>query len=548
MVRQHTGMPHIVAALAAMAFGIQAWWVLSNGYLADDAYILFSYVENLAAGNGIAFYPGGAPAEGATDFLWMIFLSGLVALGLDVAVASLLLNMAGAYLLAFILARRTMAGPGWGLHNLHLPLLAVLVAISWIANAGLAGFGTVFYAGFCLLLLDILLDEEDGRLLWIPVLGLFVGLIRPDGVVIGVVATLVALIRVRRRPILLRYVGVAALAAIAGLAYFAWRYSYFGLLLPLPLYVKGTIGNPFAGWAGNRLWMVFNLPLLLLLPFGAGLLRVSPRKYILALLPFAALFVALSFVQQWQNVATRFQAPLSGVLLYVLAAFLASATRAGATSRRRAVAGVLAVLTAGFWTTAIFLKIGVLTTPDYTDDFAKRLGGIVGPDAVLAITEAGRLSFWTDARIVDLVGLNTPETALNRLEGDLLERIAPDVIMLNTAGVPTVPAELYGGRPFMVLDVDTVVSLVPDHITRANRDNLPSNRRIPLVVYDYLKSKPGLYTVVVVRYREEHMHLYAVRLDSVDIAVFLEELRVSSELSNFTSYFELRNTPTKARR
>jgi len=45
---------------------------LTLGHPHEDAYILFRYAENLAAGHGIVFNVGGPRAEGATDFLHLL--------------------------------------------------------------------------------------------------------------------------------------------------------------------------------------------------------------------------------------------------------------------------------------------------------------------------------------------------------------------------------------------------------------------------------------------------------------------------------------------
>ena len=75
----------ILASLfSSLIFFIACSFVLLKGHLHEDAYILFIYAENLANHNFIGYSLGTGRAEGATDFLWMIILSGLVYLGLDI--------------------------------------------------------------------------------------------------------------------------------------------------------------------------------------------------------------------------------------------------------------------------------------------------------------------------------------------------------------------------------------------------------------------------------------------------------------------------------
>ena len=70
-------------------------WILAAGHLDEDAYILFTYSTHLAQGHGIVWDLAHGPAEGATDFLWMVALAGLEYTGLDVGAAAALLNSLG---------------------------------------------------------------------------------------------------------------------------------------------------------------------------------------------------------------------------------------------------------------------------------------------------------------------------------------------------------------------------------------------------------------------------------------------------------------------
>ena len=61
----------IVPLFVGTCFALVASYLLRQGHPHEDAFILFVYAENMAAGNGIVYFAGGGPAEGATDFLWM---------------------------------------------------------------------------------------------------------------------------------------------------------------------------------------------------------------------------------------------------------------------------------------------------------------------------------------------------------------------------------------------------------------------------------------------------------------------------------------------
>ena len=68
-------------------FFFSATTLLWFGHFHEDAYILFQYSKNFANGQGIVFDKASGPAEGATDFLWMICLGAFSKLGIDFGVA-----------------------------------------------------------------------------------------------------------------------------------------------------------------------------------------------------------------------------------------------------------------------------------------------------------------------------------------------------------------------------------------------------------------------------------------------------------------------------
>ncbi len=101
-------LPILLSVLAMLVYLGAGIIFLERGHPHEDAFILFRYAENLAEGHGIVFNPGGPRTEGATDFLWLLMLAGLVKLGIDVAVGAVILNAVGAGLAVWILCRRIL--------------------------------------------------------------------------------------------------------------------------------------------------------------------------------------------------------------------------------------------------------------------------------------------------------------------------------------------------------------------------------------------------------------------------------------------------------
>ncbi|MDB4981603.1 MAG: hypothetical protein JWM82_2355, partial [Myxococcales bacterium] len=250
-------VPLAVAALTGVIFAFVGYRTLVSGYPYEDAYILFRYARHLAAGDGIVFNVGGPHAEGATDFLWMVTLAGLNRFGIDVAIAAVMLNAAGAALLAYLLCR-TLQGSGGGVAKMLAYVLVIpVVVLSGAALAAYGGFSAMLYSALVVLLLHVVVRGGPRARLSIPFLALTLALFRPDGVVLGATFVVGGAFAAKRsaegESALRSYLFASALSGLLGIVYFAWRWHYFGLLLPLPLYVKAhpnlsEKAAPFPGW------------------------------------------------------------------------------------------------------------------------------------------------------------------------------------------------------------------------------------------------------------------------------------------------------------
>ncbi len=332
------------AAVAFVVVLVVGWSVLRTAHPHEDAYILFKYARNLADGHGIVYWPGGPPAEGATDFLWLILVAALTAVGLDVALAACIGNAVGAGLLVYV-AHKLAARAGGS------PLLAwaaFLFLISGAAFAAYVGFSALLYCGLAALLFlhTVHALEQPAGARSIPWLALVLALFRPDGVLLGAGFVALGFLAARRAGQLGPFVRHVLAAGVAGALYFAWRWTYFGLPLPLPLYVKAHGAAEFS-WAGlfedpyrvlpgleaNLAWLGSSegpLPLLA----GCALLwflmtsatrRSSACWILLGLTPGLLLLLSLCFARQTQNIGARYQAPVYALALMALIALAASA-------------------------------------------------------------------------------------------------------------------------------------------------------------------------------------------------------------------------------
>src|SRR5262245_5929080 len=205
---------------------------------AEDAYILYRYAEHVAQGAGVVFNLGGPRAEGATDFLWMLLLAGANALGIDVVLAALIANAFGAGLAAAVLAGAMGARASPSQRFLIFGTVVIALVSFHGALAAYDGFSSLMFGGLALSMLATQTRLGMGSRRLAPYLALLVALMRPDGTVLATVAFAITAFTAYREQRLTKVLRLWAPAALLGAGYFIWRYCYFGLLLPLPLYVK----------------------------------------------------------------------------------------------------------------------------------------------------------------------------------------------------------------------------------------------------------------------------------------------------------------------
>ena len=407
---------------------------------AEDAFILFRYSENLAAGAGISWNLGEGPVEGATDFLWMLLVALLTRLVGDPVIAAFALG--GGFVAATLLLFH------WFYRRLELPFVVfATVALCYLGTPVLIhvvnGFSPPMFS-FMLLAstaLTMLALERPGHFptlfAWAVAL-LLSGLTRPEGNLVSVLLIGTFITLTGRR---IRAFGAPVLAAVIlgyalpGLGYFFWRADYFDLLWPLPFYLKGL-------YPGSRFDMLLvNLQSFLphmfvpLLALGSVLaLSLKTRSSALRTtgvlaVPALALLAFYMFMLQSQNAVFRFQYPGFALLLFLVGCRIGEWVRLDCP--RRAVAAAGAMLVGSLWFT-----VSALPIPQGEDDLL-RLGRILQPRAsagyTLATTEAGRLPFFSKWRTLDTYGLNDPTVATGGFDYAYWQSRSPDLVVIHPA-------------------------------------------------------------------------------------------------------------------
>ncbi len=252
-------------------------------FVCDDAYISFRYAKHLAQGLGLRFNPGEQPpVEGYSNFLWVAGAAVCEWLRLPVTFVMPLLSLAAGSVLLVLVNRaaRQRLGLSVGAAALGALLLAASVPYAAWSTSGLE---TMPFALMVFVVFERLVLREGGpAALRGAIAALALALLRIEGihwaVAIGVLAIAARAIErggkaTTTQRAAWRWAVIYFGVLLGGYAiYFAWRWTYFGVPMPNPYYVKvGVSAESLArGW---RYVAVFYLTFI---SAGAAMLGVAP--------------------------------------------------------------------------------------------------------------------------------------------------------------------------------------------------------------------------------------------------------------------------------
>jgi hypothetical protein len=426
----------------------------------DDGWIHLRLAQNLAAGRGFGINPG-EPVAASTAPLWTLAVAGLLAAGLPGLAAVKALGLA--CFVGTALAARRLAGaaglPGglavgagvataglarlvWGgLSGMEVPLAALLATLgAWAALRAHAALAALLFG------LATLARPEAALLLGLHALA-------------G-----------------LRIAEIAGRAALGGLVLApaaAFNLAYGGRLVPVTAAAKaegGLVGHAeglagawavawreagaFLGqWAARLGEDHVALPVLLVL--GLAALRDGRLRWLAAALVLQPL--AMAWVAPYRGPAFqtgRYSShllPLATVVALVTIDRLFRRAR-GRTGRTLAGALLLAGLAWRLPGAADAYAWGV----ENINAMQVRLGGWVAsntpPDTLIAVNDLGALTYFGQRRVLDLMGLATPEVLPYRRHGDpgllrYLERRCPEYVIIFPDWFPGVAARTELFRP-----------------------------------------------------------------------------------------------------
>ncbi len=387
------------------------WWLI------DDAMVSMRYAHNFARGLGLV-WNRGEYVEGYTNFLWTLVMALVHLLPIPISHTSLvvaLINMAlAAAAIPVLLALLRFFDADQ--HTIVLALLSYVLNLN-IKNWAIAGIETPILTLFVLLAVWRVLEESRTQrptLLPFLLIGTMT-LVRADALVLAALLCGTALVLQRQR---VRVVLLSLVAMLVPAAHFAFRWSYYGDLIPNTAYLK------VANWDTRYLHGIGYVAdfasdyIIVILFVLAGLLLA--RTWPLRLLPALVLGYTIYIGYAGGDIFEHYRFFLPVVPLLLLLAYLAIQRLVVAHPTLRLLLGMLCLITTPL------LVPGTTTTfyPRYSSLGNLKIGLLLRDNRVpgtrVADFWAGMTFYFSDAPGIDLLGKNNTHIAhLPALYGNL---------------------------------------------------------------------------------------------------------------------------------
>lgn len=407
--------------------------------LFDDAMISMRYAHNFVRGHGLVWNIGRPAVEGYTNFLWVLFMAAIHLLPLPASRTALLVQISAAGLLAANLALVREAAL-WvadaGSEPVAFGAVGMTASYLPLNNWGLQGMEVsllVLVMSACLCV--ALRSMQDGRFRAAPYAWLGAStLVRPDMAVPLIAWLLFHAVADPPRRVRHAAWALGALAVCGGLQTI-FRLWYFGSALPNTYYLKMT-GYPsllrvsrgavvLSGFIWRFGAVLFALPFVLVLRRDR---RVGLLLWMFVVQVAYSVYVGGDAWEYWGgsnryiSIAMPAFFVVLSLALYRTAVALAQRLELTGTHRRRGILMAFAVLLGvtilqansiyGFdaWKEVLLLRPPLHSGPggENHDEVQEALAlrELTTPDAILAVTRAGTIPYFTDRPGVDLLGKN----------------------------------------------------------------------------------------------------------------------------------------------
>lgn len=437
-----------ITALAILMIGVAIFMWLTIDlwkFTADDAFITFRYAYNASRGFGLSFNQLPPRAEGYSSLLWTLIMILPHLANIDVVLFAKITGLAFILgsngLIAYIII--LSKGNIWPLKDRILGAAiacSLFIAFPYTPLHAVSGMETAL-ASFLYTLTALLFNtqkEHSGSPL-LPITCFLLGITRPEANLYALVllAFTIYFLPTAKR---LKFIEFSFLFYILpGMIYLTWRYFYYGLLLPLPFYIKSNHLDlsglvPTISFLRDAA-LGFTLPLILAIFYRRGAILIP------------ILFVSIYFLttEHIMGYGNRYYFPFVPILSMLsgmsVTQFLSS-SRSTITDWLRGILLFFTVVVSIVGFRLTWLSMSAYTSYAFGLENAHvRLGYTLAnlqwdSTPTIAISDAGATPYYSKLNTIDTFGLNEPEIAvkfLNNRSGYVLSKNPTIIILTSTS-------------------------------------------------------------------------------------------------------------------
>ena len=224
----------LISCISYFLFSIALGYI---SYPQEDALILFRYVNNFAETGHLYFNIDGPPTEGATDFLWTIFLGLFLLIGVNPFVTTVIISTCSIFLIFKLIIKKIIPNQSIFFYAFFI---IIFLNIGQITGASIYGFSTVIFCTICMYMYKY---AFEGKYIQCSIASVIFCLFRPEAVLFFLPSIFKAYKTAHFHNALIHFYKSIIFIICVGLTYFSLRFMYFGELLPLPLIVKSIGGE-----------------------------------------------------------------------------------------------------------------------------------------------------------------------------------------------------------------------------------------------------------------------------------------------------------------
>lgn len=421
--------------LGVITFTVLFAWF--NRFVYDDAFISFRYAQHLSEGYGLVWNIGDAPIEGYTNFLWTLLMSLSFTLSIDPILFSWVISLLcfiGTLSFTYRLTHELTGHPYWGLVAIFL--LGTNITFSAFATSGLETqlhVMLIMAATYFVYRLYIADSVRPTTLIILSFIFAASLMTRLDSAIFVGVLGLGVIYHVLQKDTALtqKIYGIVIFSLPAALLlsiWFIWKLSFYGDVLPNTFYAK--VGGAAFVYVRGLLYLfgfwlsywLFPFPILIgWMTFKKHPLSLINKQIMLIILIWTAYLIYVG----GDHMEFRFMVPILPFLFIIIVQLIAE--HINRNSIRLILIGLILGGTINHWLTydhSVFkthqLSLQAMAaqrTNPYEDWDA--IGQVIGKatefdrTVTIAANPVGLIAYYSQARTIDLLGLNDPWVARN---------------------------------------------------------------------------------------------------------------------------------------